>query len=254
MIRRALDEFMTVLAHLGNLRLAVAGGDLSNTRHAGWKLILAVRECLSLANQTLVDQGGRNFLEQLASLPLRPAELNPLIATISTASEPARIAAAAERLAMETRSILREFQASLQASKTVGVQFRESYPETNAGLGKILTACERSWPVDASLAAWFSQFDQSIMLSVLRSGAGHGDFNLYGEFASLYREIGLPDLMRITGADLTELASQTRAFDARIREWLKEQSVGLSEFVTLEELDRSLKNSQSASGTGDGGR
>ncbi len=243
MIRRALDEFKTVLAHLGNVRLAATGGGgVSDARHAGWKLILAVGECLALANQTLVDQGGKGFLEQLALLPIRPAELNSPIITISTSPDPARIAAAAERLVMDTRSVLCAFQSSLPpAVPSVEARFRESYPETKAGLGKILTACEGALRVDASRAAWFAQFDQSLMLSALRSGAGHGDFNLYSEFASFYREIGLPDLMRFADGDLSELANQAGVFDARIREWLGEQSVSLCEFATLEDFDRSVR-------------
>jgi hypothetical protein len=76
------------------------------------------------------------------------------------------------------------------------------------------------------------------MLSALRAGAGHGEFNLYSELASSYREIGLPDLMRF--GDLSGLARQVGAFDAQIRQWLREQSVDLCEFATLEEFRRSL--------------
>ena len=44
--------------------------------------------------------------------------------------------------------------------------------------------------------AWFAQLDLSLMLNSLRSGANSGDFNLYSEIASVYRELGFPDLMR----------------------------------------------------------
>ncbi|MCJ7544523.1 MAG: nucleotidyltransferase domain-containing protein [Phycisphaerae bacterium] len=240
MVRRALEEFKSALAHLGNLRLAIAGGDLADVRHAGWMVILAVGECLALANQTLLDQGNRSFLDQLLLLPVRPAELQQLIVSISTSADPTRVVAAAESLVLSTRSILRQFQVSLPSQQTVGARFREAYPEINAGLGKVLSACEREQPLAASLAAWFSQFDLSLMLSELRNGSGQPQFNLYSEFATYYREIGLPELMRFTGGDLTELAKQVRLFDERIRQWLIEHSVNLREFATLEDFERSL--------------
>ena len=78
------------------------------------------------------------------------------------------------------------------------------------------------------------------MLSELGDGSGHPDFNLYSEFASCYRDMGLPNLTRFTGADLTELAGQVRLLDERIRQWLTEHSVNLREFATLDDFERSL--------------
>lgn len=240
MVWRAMEEFASVLAHLGNLRLAIRGGDFADVRHAGWKVILAVRECLSLATQTLLDQHKGDFVDQLSLLPVKPAELQHMVVTISTSTDPVHIAAAAEHLAAETRAILRRIQESVPSHQTATGRFDTNYPEINAGLGKVLSACERNKPVAASLAAWFAQYDLSLMLSELRDGAGQGDFNLYSEFASLYREIGMPELMWFAGGDLDELTRQADRLDGRIRQWLTEQSVNLREFATLEEFERSL--------------
>ncbi len=65
MVRRALEAFHGVTAHLGNVRLAAAGGDFADVRHAGWKVILGAWECLALANQTFFDRGWGNILEQI---------------------------------------------------------------------------------------------------------------------------------------------------------------------------------------------
>lgn len=240
MIRRALGEFKSVLTYLGNLRLAAGDGDLADIRYVGWKVILAVRECLSLANQTLLDQGRMSFLEQLSLLQARPAELEQLIVTISLSDDPAQITTAAEHLALDTRAILLQFQKTLPSQQTVQERFRENYPEIKAGLEKVLSACERGRLVDASLAAWSAQSDLSLMLSELREGSGHPEFNLYSEFASLYWEIGLPELMRYSGDNMTELSEQARALDVRVRQWLTEYSVNLREFATLGEYERSL--------------
>lgn len=245
MVRRALGAFPSVLAHLGNLRLAVGGGDFADVRHAGWMVVGAVRECLALANQVLLDQPGKEFLEQLALLEARPADLERLVVTIGTSADADAVAAAAERLAAASRAVLRDLQADLPAERQVADAFAGAYPEIRAGLDKVLSACERGDALAAGLAAWFSQYDLSLMLSALHSGQGHADFNLYGEFASCYREIGLPELMRPTAGDLAGLAELAEQLDRRVRQWLTAGAVGLEEFATLEDFRRDLRGPSS---------
>lgn len=240
MIQRALDEFRNVLAHLGNLRLAVAAGDFADVRHAGWQVILSTWECLALANQVFFDRGWGHILEQIPRLPARPAALESLMITISTAEDPNLIADAAEKLALCTRQLLREFQQSLVCQQPTCAVFDGSYPEIKDGLGKVIAACEGQRPVAASAAAWFAQVDLSLMLNALHNSASHAHFNLYREFALLYRQLGFPDLMPATAGDLPKLADQVKVLDGRVRQWLQEQSVALCEFATLEEFARSL--------------
>ncbi len=240
MIQRALDAFERVLVHLGNVRLAVAADDIADVRHAGWKLILSVWECLALANQTLFDRGWANIIEQIPRLQSRPENVEELIVIISTSDDPAMIANAAEELALGTRRILRELQQSLPSQHTARDVFEQSYPEIKDGIGKVLAACERQQQVAASAAAWFAQVDLSRMLNQLQSGAGHSDFNLYSEFASRYRQLGFPDLMWATSGDLPAVAEQAKLLDEKARQWLRAQSVSLCEFETLEEFERSL--------------
>ena len=95
-------------------------------------------------------------------------------------------------------------------------------------------------PAAASATAWFAQFDLSLMLNSLRSGANGWDFNLYSEIAPLYRQLGFPDLIQATAGELSGLAEQTRLLDARLRVWLRAQNVDLGEFETLEAFERSL--------------
>ena len=240
MIQRALDAFSAVLAHLGNLRLAVAGGDPADVRHAGWKVILAAWECLALANQAFCDQGWGKLLEQIPRLRTRPDNLEALITTISTSGDPARIAGAAEELALGTRQVLRDLQQSLGAERSAQDVFGGAYPEIHDGLGKVLAACAGERPAAASATAWFAQFDLSLMLNSLRNGANGWDFNLLSEVGSVYRELGFPDLMRASAGELSGLAEQTRLLDAGLRAWLRAQNVDLGEFETLEAFERSL--------------
>ena len=107
----------------------------------------------------------------------------------------------------------------------------------------MLRACNEGRQVAASADAWHTQYDLSAMLGELRDGAGtHPDFNLYSECAAFYRELGLPELMHsdFAAGDLDGLSKQAGLLDRRIRQWLGEQSVDLSEFETLEEFERSL--------------
>lgn len=91
MIRRAMAAFPQVLAHLGNLRLAVSGGDLADVRHAGWQVIGSAYECLALANQALLSHGLGRVLEQVQLLPARPANMEQMIAAISTSLSRAHV-------------------------------------------------------------------------------------------------------------------------------------------------------------------
>ena len=240
MIQRALDAFSHVLAQLGNLRLAAAGDVFADVRHAGWKVILAAWECLCLANQMFCDQGWGKLLEQIPRLQFRPDNLVALIVTISTSGDPALIAKAAEELALGTRRVLRDLQQGLAAERTARDVFGSAYPEMHDGFGKVLAACAGQRPVAASATAWFAQFDLSLMLNSLQNGANGWDFNLLSEVDPLYRELGLPDLMRASAGELPELAAQVRLLDERMRAWLQTQAIELGEFSTLADFERTL--------------
>ncbi len=239
MVQRALEAFKTVLAHLGNLRLA-AVGEMSDLRFAGWGVIVAACECLALANQTFFHRGWGHLLHEIPRLEHRPTDLEALIVTISTSDSREAIAAGAERLALGTRRVLREAQDALASQREPGQVFEAAYPELKDGLGKVLRACERDQPVSASAAAWSAQSELSLMLNDLCSGTDPAGFNLYSEFATLYSQLGFPDLMGASYADLGEVAERTRSLDGHLRRWLGEQSVSLNEFETLEEFERSL--------------
>jgi hypothetical protein len=240
MVGRALATFGCVQGHLANLRLAVAGGEFADIRHAGWNVITSTCECLALANQTFFDRGYDRLLEQIRRLAARPAALEELITTIVASPDAVQIVAAAERLATDTRGILRAFQESLPSRETPHDVFGSSYPELRAMIDKLVRACKQGDRVAAGAAARFVQRDVSLMLARLRGGGAHADFNLYGEFAGRYRKLGFPDLMAVDSGNPDELQDQAALLDERIRSWLGGQSVSLQEFRTMEELERSL--------------
>jgi len=241
MVRRALDMFAKVLLHLGNLRLVLAGGNAADVRYAGWHVIASAHECLALANQALLDHGLWRLTEQIERLAVKPPELAELIATISTSPDSAKVAAAAERLAIGTRQVLRRFQESLGPEESPADVFATAYPEIKGQVDKIASACRRQDAVGASAATWFLQSDVSLMLSRLGHGPGSGSFNLYSEIAGQYRGAGLPEVMMSDFADLPQVEEQGWRFDEAIRRWLTERGVGLQEYTTLDDLRRTLQ-------------
>ena len=228
------------MGHLGTLRLAVEGGQLADVRYAGWKVVQSTWECLALANQVFFDRGLRKSLMEIGKLKHRPQNMERLIGTISTSPDPDRVLQAGEELALSTRQVLRQFQGLLPARIAVGNRFRQIYPEIKDMIGKLLSACESRDRVAASLGAYYLQFDLTMMIGDTRDGPGHGEFNVYSEFASPYWECRFPNLMELSSGPLDELADQTRLLDERLRSWLCEQSVDLCEFGTLEDLKQSL--------------
>jgi hypothetical protein len=240
MVQRSLDAFGRVAMHLGVLRLAAAESGLSDVRYAGWNLIQSGLECLALANQAPFTRGLPKCLSDLAALTHRPQKIEEMIAVISTSPDPDQVLRAADELVLATRRVLRDCEEPLPASATVGDRFRQAYPELKDMIGGLLSACEDGNCVAASFGAYCVQFEITRMLSQTRDGPRCGDFSLYGESASAYHEAGLPDLMELSSGPLDVLADNVRALDKRLREWLRERSVDLCEFRTIDELRRSL--------------
>ncbi|NMB24486.1 MAG: hypothetical protein GX986_03040 [Firmicutes bacterium] len=237
MISRSLDMFPVVLAHLGNLRLAGAGGRLADVRSAGFEVLVAAWECLALANQAFFDQGFRSITQQASRLQSRPADFESLVTTIGVSSDLDEIVAAGERLTLETREILLRLQQSMPAERGIGEGFRGAYPEIKDGLRKVLSACKEQRPFDASIAAWNQQVSLGEMLNDLRNKIGsHPAFNLYSEVSAFYEELAFPDLMECALDNLSKLAEEAERLDERLVGWLKGHSVSLQTFESIEDF------------------
>ncbi|MDP6422004.1 MAG: nucleotidyltransferase domain-containing protein [SAR202 cluster bacterium] len=236
MIRRALETFPNVAAHVANVRLAASDGDMTDARYAGWKVVQTTWECLALANQVFFGRGLGKSLGQTNAFKDKPDRLDQFIVTITTSPDLAEVLGACEDLANGTRQTLRQIQGSVPPTTTVVEQFRQVYPEMRDLVGKLVAACERGDSVAASAEAWLLQSDVTMMLDQTEEGAGHGDFNRYGELGAAYRAQGFPDLMSSASGNLEELAEQARLFDSNLRRFLATQSVSLGEFQTIEEL------------------
>ena len=135
MIQRSLEMFPSVVAQLGNLRLAAADGRLADVRYAGWKVIEATWECLALGNQVFFDRGLRKDFTEIEKFKYRPPRMEQLIAAISTSPDPGDVLRAGEELALTTRQILRRLQESLPARTTLDDGFRVAYPEIKDMMG-----------------------------------------------------------------------------------------------------------------------
>lgn len=242
MIRRSLGMFGSVVAHVGNLRLAAESGRLSDVRYAGWNVIQATLECLALANQVFFDRGLRESLTEIHKLRHCPVGLEKLLLAVTASSDPREVLRSGEELALATRQVLRQLQESLPARATVDKRLLQAYPEIKDLIEKLLLACENGDRVAASIGAYYLQYEVTMILSEIDVGSGQGDFNLYSELASQYRELGFPDLMEACSDPLDELADEARLLDEHLRRWLRQRSVDLSEVQTLEELKKSLSS------------
>ncbi|HHW08697.1 MAG TPA: hypothetical protein GXX29_01840 [Firmicutes bacterium] len=283
MIRRALTAFPAVLAHLGNLRLAAAGGDVVDVRYAGFNLLFAAWECLALANQVLFDEGYFSVVTQAAKMPVKPAGFETLVQTICTSMQPRDILSAGEELALGTRQILWQFQQSTAAgattsttavgattsttavgattsttavgattaaaattatgatTRTVPEVFAGAYPELKDGWRKILNCCEAQRSVEAAIAAWRQQEELSGMVAELHRLIGRqAKFNLYREFGSYYAELDWPNLLACDPHETHKLARETELVDRICRQWLKEHSVNLEVYESIEKFRQSL--------------
>lgn len=238
MVCRSLEMYRNVLAHLANLRLAVAEGDPSSARFAGWKVVEGVWECLALANQVFFERGLAWSLHEADKFQERPENLDESVFRIVTCYDSNQILKAAEELVHDTRRVLCRIQATISSDTTVGVQFQQAYPELKDAVRKLLAACARDDRVVASAEAWLLQSELTMMLDQTTAGMKQSDFNLYSEFDATYRELGFPDLMHFAAGDLEVLAKQARLFDERLRQFLDEQSIDLCQSNTIEELEQ----------------
>jgi hypothetical protein len=165
-----------------------------------------------------------------------------LIITISTSASLVDIVEACECLALETRRVLRQLQETLPPATTTAEQFHQAYPELNDMIGKLRSACAQGDRSAAGAAAWSLQTEMAAMLGRIGSGPGHPEFNLHSEYASRYREQGFPDLLEPPPESLSELAGRAQTLDGRLRGWLRERSVDLCEFETIEQLRNALND------------
>ena len=240
MVRRALETYCQVEAHVANLRRAVAEGDLTGVRFAGWQVVERTWECLALANQVVFERGLAKSIIEAERFQHRPDRLEKMITTITTSPDAAQVLQASEALVRGTRRVLRRLQRWMPASSTVRDEFHRAYPEIEDGLRKLLAACERGDRVAASAEAWLLQSELTLMLQATVEGMAHGDFNRYGELDAAYRDLGLPDLLALTSGELELLAEAARRFDRQLRSFLKDHAVDLCEIDSLDELQRRL--------------
>jgi hypothetical protein len=237
MVRRALEHFKQVLFHLGNLHLAAEEGDFCSLRRAGWNVVMSAVECLALVNQTYFKRGWDNNLEEILQLAVKPANLESMILTIATSPEPAQIVQAGQMLARTTRTLLLQTQEEIATQSRMADFFTDYYPEIRDKVNKLLVRCEKNRAVGASWVAAFLQDEVSLSMEQVLKGVDYFDFNLYSEYATHYRQLGIPELIQYTAnGEAALLAAQAERFDQAIREWLHCEAIPLNILESVEAL------------------
>jgi hypothetical protein len=239
MIQRALEQLPSIYTALGKLRVALASGHFTDLRLAGGELILAVLECLALINQQFYTRGYSGLFAQIERFEIKPENAVSLITTLSTSDDPTLIAKSADMLGLEVHRMLSHYQAASPTPHTACDLFRNAYPEINAQLGKILTACEKQHPFEASSAAMVVQQEIGSLLCEL--DGTHPDAHFFSEYAKHYFEIDLPDLISLDFNQFETVSKRVKQFDSVLRRWLSNQSVSLNEYDSLEAFAQSLE-------------
>jgi len=241
MVAKALDDFRATLFHLGQMRLAIANGDVAGLQWAGFELVSSAVNCLSLANQTYFRQGWRNGLSEVLQMPRKPAGFEGMLTSVMMPTIPEVAAEQAERLVTAVREVLADAQRSLAELAEASAVFKDFYFFVYEYVGKIVSACEREQRLAATSAALQLQREICQMMNKVTHGFYGSDFNLLGEYADPYRETGFPDLLSpASRGDLTELAARVRQLDVKFRGWLERQGVDLSLLADEDDLQRFL--------------
>jgi hypothetical protein len=237
MVERALDEFKNTLFQLGQMRFAVADGDVAGLHWAGWKFVNSTVNCLALVNQTYFTQGWGANLPQVLKMPQKPAGLEEMMRNIIMPQDADSMLEAANRLAKEVRGILLAAQASISEPAGVRQVFKDFYFFVFEYKNKILAACERRDVLAAGFAAFQLQEEICQLLNKVENGFYGVDFNLLGEYTGAYEEAGFPDLLEAASlGNFGELARQVRRLDAKTLEWFRSHSIELNILEGEEEL------------------
>lgn len=242
LVKQALREFKQTLFQLGQIRLAVATGDVAGTRWASHKFVASAVNALALVNQRYFVKGWEVRPAQLADLPQSPDEFEELARHILQPASGAQLVAAADQLAQRVRGILLAAQVEIANPDPVTEVFKDSYFFIFEYKNKVLKACERGNALAAELAAFRLQEELCQMLNKVERGFYGTDFNLLGEYTVAYTAAGFPDLLASAAqGDLVELAQQVRRLDAFIRAWLTARAISLGILENEEALRRFLQ-------------
>lgn len=242
MIGKGLDAFKEVLFQQGQMRLAAAHDDRAGLLWAGQKFVNGASNCLALVHQTYFSKGWGSNLPQVLALPGIPAGMEQDVRAILFPRDAESMLEAAGRLAQGVRDILLEVQAEGGEPAGVRETFKDFYFFVFEYRNKVLAACEAGDAVKACFAAFQLQEELCQLMNRVERGFYGTNFNLLGEYAGVYDEVGFPDLLEPAAqGDLKELAQRTRQLDARVRAWLEEHGVDLGILGSKEALRRFLE-------------
>ena len=242
MVGKGLDEFKTTLFWLGQMRVALADGDVAGMRWAANQLLNSALNCLALVNQTYFTKGWGANLDQALAMEIKPDGLGQMIRGLIAAQDPGFVLEQAERLAREVRVILHAASRSVAEPVSVREVFQDSYFYYFEYKNKVLSACEHGDVVAAAYAAYDLQQDMSMFTYKAANGVEPADFHLLGEYSGPYEGAGFPDLLGpASKGDLVELARRVHQFDQKVREWFERHAIPLNILESEEELGRFLE-------------
>jgi hypothetical protein len=243
MVEQALEAFKDTLFQLGQMRLAVAGGDVAGMRWASRKFVNSAINCLALVNQTYFTKGWGANLSQVLLMSQKPDDLDGLVRDITMPKDTESMLEEADRLARAVKKILLDAQASISEPSDARDVFKDFYFYIWEYRNKVLSACERKDVIAAGCAAFQLQEQICQCMNKVENGFYGTDFNLLGEYTGAYERAGFPDLLEpASQGDLETLARQVQRLDETAREWFKSHSIELNILKSEEDLRRFLNH------------
>ncbi len=141
---------------------------------------------------------------------------------------------------MSTRSLLLTEQREVQRSeRPFAAVFDSAYPELKADLQHVMLACERRDLFGMNLLS----FHQELVIHMAEAlrGTRYSSFNCLAEYDQDLAALGFPDLLAfLRDKDFEGLRRACESFDQHLQGYLREHSVALNAFSSVEELQRHL--------------
>ncbi|MHB1318954.1 MAG: nucleotidyltransferase domain-containing protein [Anaerolineae bacterium] len=235
MLRQAMALFQQTGPDYLQLRMQAGEGHRMGSLRQAQAILRAVLHCLAVCNQACIDT---RRLEQVLALPRLPEGFAEVVRRVVEALEPGEILAATDALLWSTREMLLDEQRHvLRSAATYATAFDSGYPELRRTLQAVMQACERRDRYALNDALCTLLHEVTIRIDEITQGVEFSGFSAPAGYEQDLTALGFPALLPLLeSGDLEALRQQCAAFDARLRELLTEQGVGLNAFATPGEL------------------
>ncbi|MBP3962649.1 nucleotidyltransferase domain-containing protein [Paenibacillus lignilyticus] len=239
-IGKAESQLREVYVHLYKISL-LHEDDISGCRTEAHGVLNKLVYTLALLNRTYMTRGWGKNREQLLQFPLRPANLEEQIETISRASSCREIREACGQLTADTVAIVMEQRKTHASGPSYPDRAKGFYEEVKGIFDKIRTACEKNDYTTASYWSIGVQDEVAAFLCYFETGLWPGSLEAGATYHSSYTEAGLPDLpAHLDPLNLVPLHDAVVRLDQLLERHLQSKGVAINRFNDLAQFEQFL--------------